>query len=113
MPNTYNSQVALSNELSFITRVRGALVAKAYDVLAEQVSSPMTNEQAGRRNYAFRVLNSPDPEAARIAKLIVHRPNVNNFVTSYDFESGRTVTTSGDAELFSQIGSDWNSYASV
>ena len=113
MPNTNYTQTALSNDPDFIARVKSSLLKQALVVFDEAQSNPPTNTETIRRNYAHAIIASPDSEAARIARIIVFRANVNNFATSYDFEKGNVVTTSGDPDMLSQVATDWNIYARV
>ena len=111
MPNTNYTQAALAADQDFIARAKSSLIKQALVVFDEAQSTPPTTTQTVRRNYAFQVLSSPDSEAARVARLLVFRANVNNFTTSYDFEKGHVVTTSGDPDILSQVATDWNIYA--
>lgn len=108
--NTYNTQVALAANPDFINRVRGALIEQAHVVLAEL---PVTPNHQVRKAYAQLVLAQPETEASRIAKQLVHRPNVKNFATTWDFERAAPATAAGDADIYAQIAADWNVYAKV
>jgi hypothetical protein len=41
------------------------------------------------------------------------RTNLFNFTTSFDFQRGAVVTASGDADIESQLATDWDHLAGV
>ena len=110
MPNDAYTQQALAADAGFILRVQNALVTIAWQALNED---PTTAGHAARAAYARQVLGDPTTFAKQIAKSIVMRPNVNNFTTSVEINGGivRVVTASGDADLESQLSTDWNGLA--
>lgn len=110
MPNTAASQQALATDPRFLLRVRNALASIAFQVLSEDIATP--GHQA-RAQYARLVLSNVPVYAAQLAIGLVTRPNVMNFTTSYDFIAGGVVSTTGDADLLSQIATDWNLFAGV
>lgn len=107
MANDANTQQALAADPRFQLRVKNALASVAWQVLNE---TPPANH-AARAAYARLVLSDLNSYAAEIAGSLVTRPNVMNFVTSYDFVELAVVTTSGDADLQSQLATDWNNMA--
>lgn len=108
--NSYTQQ-ALAADSHFHKRLTAALAAVAWQVIAEAENTP-NHEQ--RKNYArTTVLPNLSGVAVQIAPWIVMRPNVLNFSTSYDFALGAVVTTSGDADLQSQLLTDWNVLAGI
>jgi hypothetical protein len=107
MPNTALTQIALAADAGFQQRIASALLSIAAQTLAED---PATVNHGARVVYANKVINGPAVEAAKVAPFLVMRPNVNNFVTSCQFQQATAVvvSTSGDADLQSQIATDWN-----
>lgn len=110
MPNDAFSQQALAVDKRFILRIQNALCATAWQVLNEATS---VTGHTQRATYARQVLGSPATFAAQLALSMVTRPNVMNFATSYDFAQGAVVSACGDADLLSQINTDWNGLAGV
>jgi len=110
MANTSFTQQALAANASFQTRVRNALATVAWQVLNEDPATP--NYQA-RVVYARAVIYNLQGTAIQIAPWLVDRPNLFQFETSFDFPSGDVVTASGDADIESQLASDWNVLAGV
>ena len=105
MANTSFTQQALAANASFQTRVRNALATVAWQVLNEDPGTP--NNQA-RVIYARGVIQNLQGAAIAISPWLVDRPNLFQFETSFDFPSGDVVTASGDADIESQLASDWN-----
>lgn len=101
------TQDALAADLTFQQRVASALATIAFQVFAED---PATANHAERKAYAQQVIANVPAQAARVAQWLVVRPNVNNFQTSY---VGAWTTAAGDADLRSQINTDWNTLAGV
>ena len=97
-------------ESHFHRRLQNALTKIAWEVLEED---PSTLYHAERVGYANRVNASPQQTAQQLAPSFVNRPNVFAFATSYDFTVGATVTASGDADIESQLMTDWNKLAGV
>lgn len=110
MANDAHTQQALADETSFRLRLQNALTKVAWQVLEE---SPATASHAERVAYAQRVIGDPLNAAIGLAPSFVNRPNVLNFNTSYEFASRSVVTTSGDADIESQVNSDWNKLSGV
>src|SRR5262245_48288230 len=109
MPNDGYSQQALAADPNFQTRVRSALANVAWQVLEEVDTTP---NHAMRYAYAKTVINNLQVMANSIASWLVQRPNVLNFETTYNFPAGAVVTASGDADLQSQLKTDWDILAS-
>ncbi len=107
MANDSFSQQALANDPSFAGRVRSQLVAQAFAVLAETPVVPT------RVTYANQVLANLDREVRRWTPVIVMRTNLLAFPTSYNFDTGRVVTAAGDADILSQISTDFNTFAGL
>lgn len=110
MANDSFSQQALANDSYFRTRLRGLMIEVAFEFLAEVGSG---NQWQGRQNYARRVLDASANEVDRVAPIIVTRTNLFSFATNYNFADGRITTASGDADIKSQLHSDWNLLAGV
>lgn len=105
MANSSYTQQALAANLNFQTRVRNALATVAWQVLNEDPATP--NHQA-RESYARTVISNLPMSAASVSPWLVDRPNLIAFDTTFDFPSGDVVTASGDADIESQLASDWN-----
>jgi len=118
MPNDAFSQQALAAEPRFILRLQNALSRVAWEVIEED---PTTPNHAERLAYAQQVLGamsigSASPRASSAAQLapsFVNRPNVFSFDTTYSFPALAVVTAAGDADLESQLRTDWNFLAGV
>lgn len=109
MPNDAFSQLALASDPRFLLRLKGACVVVAEQIFAED---PATSNHAARLALATTILRTPEASAA-FAQFFVMRPNVLDFVTSYDFHALSVVTTAGDADLQSQIATDWNTLTAL
>jgi hypothetical protein len=110
MANNSATQQALADDRRFQDRLENALGKVAWEVLGED---PLTVHHAERAAYANRVLSSPQQVASQLASSFVGRPNVFGFETSYDFTVGGVVTAAGDADIESQLHTDWNQLAGV
>jgi hypothetical protein len=110
MANDAFTQQALANDQRFRQRLENALGKVAWEVLNED---PSTLHHAERAGYSHRVISSPPQMAMQLASSFVGRPNVFSFPTSYDFTVGGVVTASGDADIESQLHTDWNALAGV
>lgn len=110
MANTAYTQQALAAETSFRLRLQNAMTKVAFVVLEEDSSVAHHSERAG---YAQRVVNDPTNMAISLVPSFVTRPNVFAFETTYDFPMRSVVTAAGDADLESQLTTDWNLLAGV
>jgi hypothetical protein len=114
MANDSFTQAALAADPHFFLRVRSALDSIAWQVQGED---PGTVNHANRVAYARQVVRSLDSETRVIMLSIVHRPNVINFATSYQFDFplqvGQVVSASTDADLLSQVATDWDALAAA
>jgi hypothetical protein len=110
MPNDAFTQQALGADPRFVQRLANALGKVAWEVLNED---PSALNHAARATYAQRVNQNPYATAQQLAPSFVNRPNVFQFATSYDFTVGATVTASGDADIESQLHTDWDDLAGV
>jgi len=88
--------------------------AVAWEVINEDVA---TANHPNRLKYAQQVTRQLDSEVSIILPSFVMRPNVFNFETTYvfDFETliGQVVSASGDADLQSQLATDWDDMAAA
>lgn len=110
MANDAYTQQALAAQPSFRLRLQNALTKHAFVVLQE--AGDVANHPQ-RAAYAQRVQNDPLNVAVSLAPSFVNRPNLINFETSYDFKMREVVTASGDADIESQVATDWNLLAGV
>jgi hypothetical protein len=108
--NDAYSQQALAADPRFRLRLQNALANVAWQVLEED---PSTLHHAERAAYANTVTANLFGAAQALAPSFVTRPNVMNFETTYSFTVGATVTAAGDADLESQLMTDWNKLAGV
>ena len=108
------TQQALASDPHFRQRVRSALSTVAWQIVNE---ADNTVNHAARLSYAQQVNRTLDSETTTVLPNIVFRPNVNNFTTSYVFDFplqiGQVVTAAGDADLMSQIATDWDDLAAA
>jgi hypothetical protein len=103
--NDSYTQQRLAADILFQGRVRSALANVAWQVLGED---PATANHDARVKYARAVIDSLTGAAQTIAAWVVERPNLLSFATSYDFPSGQVVTAAGDADIESQLLTDWD-----
>jgi hypothetical protein len=110
MANDAYTQQALADSTSFRLRLQNALTKIAFQVMDEP---PETEFYQQRNAYAQKVISSPLQTAIELSPSFVNRTNIFNFETSYDFKMREVVTASGDADIESQVFSDWNKLAGV
>lgn len=108
--NDAYTQQALAADPRFRLRVKAALATIAWQVLNED---PGTVGHQQRAVYARQVLGALDQYTANLAPSLVMRTNVFNFATTVSLDLGTPVvsTASGDADLQSQLDTDWNKLA--
>ncbi len=109
MANDAFSQLALAHDANFLERLKGACLVVALQITAED---PGVSNHANRLSLAQAILAGTQT-VTKFAEFIVMRPNVLNFSTSYDFARAAAVTASGDADLQSQVSSDWNTFTTL
>lgn len=109
MPNDSFSQLALAADPKFLTRMKAACLVVAEQVIAED---PGTANHAARLTLAITILKTPT-RSADFAQFLVMRPNVFGFPTSYSFLDAAVLTASGDADLQSQLATDWNTLTAL
>lgn len=114
MPNDSFTQQALAADPHFRQRVRSALSTVAWQVETED---PGTANHDHRIGYSRQVIRNLDGELTVLLPNFVFRPNVLNFETSYvfefEFQAGQVVTAAADADLMSQIATDWDELAAA
>jgi hypothetical protein len=114
MPNDAFTQQALAADPHFRNRTRSALSTVAWQVENEDEATPNHDH---RISYARQVIRSLDSEVTVLLPNFVFRPNVMNFATTYvfafDTQVGQVVTAAGDADLMSQIATDWDQLAAA
>jgi hypothetical protein len=110
MANDSTTQQRLAADQAFQGRVRSAMATVAFQVLNED---PATPDHDKRATYAHSVLPNLTYAAQSATAWLVERPNLMAKTTSYDFPSGAVVTDATDADLESQIATDWNILAGV
>ena len=113
MNDSYTQQ-ALASDPNFRKRVRSAMSTVAWQIVNEAES--VANHDA-RIAYARQVVRGLDNEVTVMLPNFVFRPNVINFETTHEFDFptqiGQTVTAAGDADLMSQIATDWDDLAAA
>lgn len=109
MPNDAFSQLALAADSKFLTRLKAACLVVAEQVIAEDSG---TANHPARLALAVTVLRTPT-RSADFAQFLVMRPNVLGFVTSYSFIDAAILTASTDADLQSQLATDWNTLTTL
>jgi hypothetical protein len=110
MANDSTTQQRLAADQAFQGRVRSAIATVAFQVLNEDPASPNHDK---RVTYARNVIANLTYAAQGAAAWIVERPNLMGKTTSYDFPSGAIVTDATDADLESQVATDWDVLAGV
>lgn len=110
MANDAFTQQALAADHRFLLRLENALGKVAWTIINE---SGGTAFHAERKAFARQVLSNPIGFATTFAPWFVTRTNVIAFTTSYDFTQGAVVTAAGDADLESQLSTDWNVLAGL
>lgn len=110
MANDAHSQQALARDPRFQQRVSAALSKVAWQVLDEDAQ---TANHTQRATFARGVIGNVSGYAAQIAPWLVMRTNLFGFETSYSFTVGGVVTASGDADIESQLATDWNHLAGL
>jgi hypothetical protein len=106
MANDSHTQQALAFDPSFQLRVRDALSVVAWVVIDEPATTPGHTQ---RQTYAMSVIANLQQMAQQISPWLVNRTNIEAGTTSYDFPSKSVVTTATDADIQSQLSTDWNS----
>lgn len=109
MASTTAQLIALAQDSSFRLRIRNLVLTEAAAVY---------NENAGTANHAARVvfaakLFASPGLADQLADVIATRTNLVAANVSYDFDRRAVITSATDAEIKSQIATDWNLLAGI
>jgi hypothetical protein len=111
MANDSFTQQALAKDPSFILRLQAALSKIAWVVLTEATNTP---NHAQRSIFARQIVSNSAGFAQTYAPWFVMRTNVFAFATSAIFNPVLSViTAAGDADIESQLNSDWNILSGV
>lgn len=110
MASTADQLAALGNDNQFRLRVQSLLVQQAGVVYGE--GTGVTNH-ATRAAFAKQVLNNPGGIAQNVAAVIASRPNLVAQNTTMDWATGRVKTDATDAQIQSQISTDWDMLSGV
>ncbi len=112
MATTARTQYFLAGDPHFQTRLRNAGAKVAWEVINENPSTPF---HVQRENYArVSVLNNLNGWVAQQAPSIVTRTNlITPKETTFDYPIGAHVTTATDADIESQLATDWNDLAGI
>lgn len=110
MANDSYTQQALAVDPKFLERLRGVISQVAWQIISEDPSTPM---HADREHFARLVVAAVDSYAKQFAPWLVMRTNLYAAATSYDFPMASVVTAATDAEIASQLATDWNDIAGI
>ena len=110
MANSSYTQQRLAADPTFQGRVRGAIATVAWQVLGEDAATPNHDKRVA---YARQAISNLTFAAQLSAPWLVERPNLRAFNTSFDFEAGTVITAAGDADIESQIATDWDVLSGV
>lgn len=113
MSNNSITQLRLAGDPNFKDRLRGAFLAVAVNVLFED---PGTANHTARAAFAATIIGSPDQLAQAVnqfAPLVAMRGNIIAYATSYNFDIPAVVSATGDADIQSQLNTDWNILAAT
>lgn len=106
---TTNECIALGNDSYFRKRVAALFQLEAGVVYAESGATP---NHAARALFASKVSQAPGV-AESFAPALAQRTNLTASTVTYNFNEFRVATTATDAEIRSQIATDWNMFAGV
>lgn len=109
MASTTQELIALGNDNSFRQRVRACFYLEAGVVYNE---NPATTSHTARASFASKIMTN-QVDGGSFAPALAQRTNVIAGTTTYNFNEQRIVNTVTDAELRSQIATDWNMFAGV
>lgn len=106
---TTQELIALGNDASFRQRVRALFHLEAGVVYAE---NPATPSHAARALFASKIVTN-QVDGGSFAPALAQRTNIVASTVTYNFNEQRIVSTATDAEIRSQIATDWNMFAGV
>ena len=101
--------IALGNDGHFRQRTRALFLLEGGVVYAESGATP---NHTARANFASSLAKNPSLADA-LAPALVQRTNLTASVVTYNFDSQRVESDASDAEIRSQIATDWNYFAGV
>lgn len=112
MANDALSQQALAADPIFRLRVKSSLAKIAWQILSED---PATANHQLRKTYALQVLANLDGATGNIVGSVVMRTNLFAAATSVSLVQGRpqVLTAALDADIDSQLATDWSALAGV
>lgn len=106
---TTAEQIALGNDADFRARVRVLMLQEAGAVYGESGATP---NHSARANFASSLVKNPGLCDA-FASVLATRTNLAASEVTYNFDDLRVETDATDAEIKSQIATDWNLFAGV
>lgn len=109
MAATTDQLIALGEDAHFRQRIRTLMLLEAGAVYGENAG---TTGHTVRAAFASKVSNQPSL-ADTLAAAIATRTNIAASTVSYDFGLRAVITDATDAQIRSQINTDWNLWAGV
>ncbi len=109
MASTTAQSICLGKDNAFRERVRALFQLEAGAIYNE---NPATANHAARALFASKIMTG-QVDASSLAPALAQRTNLVAEDVSYNFETQSVETTATDAEIRSQIASDWNMFAGV
>jgi len=113
MPNDTFTQQALANDPVFRVRFKASLARIAFQIMNEVGT---TQNHTARRDFAAKVIANPDQYVTNLIGFFVHRTNPMGFTTTAGFDGrGGVIVQSAmaDADIDSQLNTDWNNLSGV
>jgi hypothetical protein len=101
--------IALGNDTDFRQRVRTLFLLEAGVVYSESGATP---NHTARATFASNMAKNPGI-ADTLAPALATRTNISASTVTYNFDAQRIETDATDAEIRSQIATDWNYFAGV
>jgi hypothetical protein len=101
--------IALGIDNDFRQRVRALFLLEAGVVYSESGATP---NHAARALFASKIVQNPST-ADNLAPALAQRTNLVASAVTYNFDAQRVQSDATDAEIRSQIATDWNMFAGV
>lgn len=101
--------IALGEDSDFRARIRALFYLEAGVVYAE---NPATTNHAARALFASKIVTN-QVDGGSFAPALAQRTNLAAETVTYNFDDQRVETSATDAEIRSQIATDWNLFASL
>lgn len=101
--------IALGNDSDFRQRVRALFYLEAGVVYAENSG---TANHAARALFASKIATGVI-DAGSLAPALAQRTNLTSSTVTFNFDAQRVESDATDAEIRSQIATDWNYFASI